>query len=127
MSSLPAPARIVLLEKDLVETFCRSSGPGGQNVNKVNTAVTLLHKPSGLSVRVEDSRSQEQNRAIARERLAERLTSRETERKAALRHESELRRRRRAVKFRPRGVKEKILEGKKRRSVVKKMRRPDSD
>ena len=47
-----------LPEGDLEETFARSSGPGGQNVNKVATAVTLRHRPSGMSVTVQDSRSQ---------------------------------------------------------------------
>src|SRR5436853_6344947 len=58
-----------LNEADLEETFARSSGPGGQHVNKVSTAVTLRHRPSGMSVTVQDSRSQATNRRIARERL----------------------------------------------------------
>lgn len=61
-----------LSDKDLVERFCRSGGKGGQNVNKVNTAVQLVHKPSGIAVRVE-TRNQGQNRRIARERLQEKL------------------------------------------------------
>jgi protein subunit release factor B len=111
-----------LQEKDLVETFCRSGGPGGQNVNKVNTAVILLHRPTGVSVRVQSSRSQEQNRTEARERLAERLRRAEEERVAARRDASEKKARRRRAKFRPRGLKEKILKGKKVRSAIKKSR-----
>ncbi len=109
-------------EKDLVETFCRSGGPGGQNVNKVSTAVLLLHRPTGVSVRVQDSRSQDQNRALARERLAERLRNAEQERVAARRDASEKKARRRRAKFRPRGLKEKILKAKKVRSAIKKTR-----
>ncbi len=62
-------ARLGLRDVDLKETFARSGGPGGQNVNKVATAVTLRHRPSGISVTAQDSRSQAQNRKLARERL----------------------------------------------------------
>ena len=57
-----------VLESELEEIFARSGGPGGQNVNKVSTAVTLRHLPSGLRVTVQDSRSQaSQSQARARE------------------------------------------------------------
>ncbi|WP_062061842.1 peptide chain release factor H [Aquimarina longa] len=56
-------------EKDIVYKTMRSSGPGGQNVNKVNSAVRAIHQPTGIHVVVMDSRSQHQNRKIAIERL----------------------------------------------------------
>jgi peptide chain release factor len=56
-------------EKDVVFETCRSSGPGGQNVNKVETAVRGLHRPSGIQVIAMDSRSQLQNRKLCWERL----------------------------------------------------------
>ncbi len=58
---------------------CRSSGPGGQHVNRRSTAVRAIHLPSGISVRVERSRSQRQNRQSALERLGVRLAAQQAE------------------------------------------------
>ena len=60
-------------EVDLEETFMRSSGPGGQHVNKTSTCVRLCHRPTGLSVKVQRSRSQGLNRFLARRLLADRV------------------------------------------------------
>jgi peptide chain release factor len=60
-------------EEDLEETFIRSSGPGGQHVNKTSTCVRLVHRPTGLSVKVQESRSQGLNRFLARRLLADRV------------------------------------------------------
>src|SRR3981081_1882536 len=67
----------------LEEVFARSGGPGGQNVNKVSTAVTLRHLPTGVSVTVQDSRSQAFNRKLARERLFDAIKRRRQEARAA--------------------------------------------
>jgi hypothetical protein len=61
----PRLAKIGVRPGDLTETFTRSGGAGGQNVNKVATAVLLVHRPSGVSVRCTQERSQGQNRLIA--------------------------------------------------------------
>src|SRR5437764_2726235 len=85
-----------ILESELEESFARSGGPGGQNVNKVSTAVTLRHVPSGISVTVQDSRSQAINRKLARARLLEAIVKDQEAKRAADIAERERARRRRS-------------------------------
>ena len=119
-------ARLRIFEEDLEESFARSSGPGGQNVNKVSTSVRLLHRPTGLAVTVQDSRSQALNRRLARERLLDAIERMRREKQEA--KKSAAAKIRRQKSKRPRGLKERILETKKRRGAVKKWRgRVDSD
>ena len=112
----PAPLR----DEDLRESFARSSGPGGQHVNKVSTAVTLTHLPTGLSVTVSDSRSQSMNRKIARERLSKKLEEHREARRLQARAATAKARRQKAR--RSPGEKRKLVEGKRRRSEIKKGR-----
>src|SRR5467141_151949 len=107
-------------EADLHETFARSSGPGGQNVNKVATAVTLRHSPSGISVTVQDSRSQAMNRKLARQRLLDTIEQAQRKKQAAEIAERERVRRRKSP--RPAALKRKILESKRKRGDLKKQR-----
>lgn len=113
-------ARLGLRADDIEESFARSSGPGGQHVNKVSTAVTLRHAPSGVAVTVQDSRSQAMNRQIARERLLQTLEEARRAEKAAQRSDQE--KIRRQNRPRPRGVKRRMVDNKKKRGVVKKLR-----
>jgi protein subunit release factor B len=62
-----------LSENDVEEKFVRSSGPGGQKVNKSSTCVHLKHHPSGLAVKMQKSLTQKLNRYYARKRLCELL------------------------------------------------------
>lgn len=63
--------KLNLKESDLDEKFVRSSGKGGQKVNKTSSCVYLKHRPSGLEVKVSRERSQNLNRFLARRLLAE--------------------------------------------------------
>jgi protein subunit release factor B len=69
-------AALGVREDDLLEKFVRSSGPGGQNVNKTSTAVYIKHLPTGIEVRSQEARSQGLNRYSARKKLAELLEAR---------------------------------------------------
>jgi len=90
-----------LLESDIEEKFVRSSGAGGQKVNKTSTCVHLKHIPSGLAVKVQKSRSQGLNRYYARKQMCELLENKllgkespEAKRKEKIRKQKDRRRRR---------------------------------
>lgn len=109
-----------LNEAELEEIFERSSGPGGQNVNKTSTKVILRHIPTGISITVQDTRSQAQNRELARERLLQALNDREQRKKQEAKHARE--KLRRQKRKRPARVKARMLETKRRRGSLKRER-----
>jgi protein subunit release factor B len=109
---------------DFHENFSRSSGPGGQNVNKVSTAVELMHAPSGTSVRAQDSRFQGINRALARARLLEQFTAKREEQR--LSRLATISKARRQKAKRSRTTKRKMIESKRHRAAIKQNRRATS-
>ena len=114
--------RLGVQERDFEEHFVRSSGPGGQNVNKVSSCVVLRHRPSGLEVRCQQERSQALNRFLARRVLLERLEAKRLgELSAEARRIAKIRRQKRK---RSRRAKEKLLRDKRLRTEKKSMRGP---
>jgi protein subunit release factor B len=65
--------RLGVREEEFRESFVRSSGPGGQKVNKTSSCVQLLHLPTGLTVKCQQERSQSLNRFLARRLLLDRI------------------------------------------------------
>jgi peptide chain release factor 1 len=84
---LPEPPETVvrLDERDLDETTMRGSGAGGQHRNKTDSAVRLVHRPTGIVVRAESERDQSQNRRTARAVLRAKLWELETSRASGAR------------------------------------------
>jgi peptide chain release factor len=109
-------------EEDLDERFVRSSGSGGQNVNKVSTCVVLRHLPTGVGVKCQRERSQALNRFLARRELLDKLEARQRGVvEAAAAERSRIRRQKRK---RSRRAKEKILAAKRLHGEKKAARRP---
>jgi protein subunit release factor B len=119
--------RLGIFEKDLVEKFIRSSGHGGQNVNKTATCVYLKHIPTQIEVKCQKERSQGLNRYYARKTLADKIEA------VIMRRESkkqqEIAKIRRQKRKRSKRAKEKMLVDKRKQSQKKAARqfRPSAD
>lgn len=118
-------AEASVFEDDLEESFILGGGPGGQKTNKTSSVVRLSHEPSGVAVKVGESRSREDNRWLARRMLAETILEREHRRKSAARQARE--KVRRQKRRRSRRQKQKMLADKHARSEVKALRKRVSE
>ena len=114
--------RLGVRDEDLDETFVRSGGRGGQNVNKVATCVVLVHRPTGIQVKCQSERSQALNRYRARVLLADKLDRRI--RGAASAEAQRIAKLRRQKRRRSQRAKEKMLQAKHARAEVKALRSP---
>jgi peptide chain release factor len=115
-------ASLGVREADIEESFVRSGGHGGQNINKVATCVMLLHRPSGVAVKCQETRQQGLNRFIARRLLLDKIEELQTGRVAAQR--AEIEKIRRQKRRRSRRAKNKMLADKAHHSAKKAARRP---
>jgi protein subunit release factor B len=114
-------AALDIREADLEESFVRSGGHGGQNVNKVSTCVMLLHRPSGLQVKCQATRQQGLNRFLARQLLLDKIEALRRRRVDAERARRE--KARRQKRPRSRRAKERMLADKSHRAAKKSFRR----
>ncbi len=112
-----------LRKEDVLESFVRSSGPGGQNVNKVSTCVELVHTPTSIRVKCQKYRTQIQNREEAWRLLQETIDNKYLEEIKALKQRKEkFRRQNRKPSL---NAKKRMFETKKKRSTKKENRRKD--
>ena len=115
-------AALGVSEADIEESFVRSGGHGGQNVNKSATCVMLLHRPTGLQVKCQTTRQQGLNRFLARRLLLDKIEARQKGYVAAQR--ARIEKIRRQKRRRSRRAKERMLADKARHAFKKEARRP---
>ena len=117
--------RLQITEADLVEKFILGSGKGGQNLHKTASTVYLKHLPSSLEIKCQYSRSRDDNRYFARERLCEKLHVIISDEKT--KEQQRIEKVKRQKKRRSRRVKQKMLDEKFKQGQLKRLRKkPDT-
>jgi protein subunit release factor B len=109
-------------EQDIEERFVRSSGAGGQKINKTSTCVMLHHRPSGVRVKCQSERSQARNRALARRILLDKIEAGIKGAQAA--EQRQIARLRRQQRARSRRARLKMLAEKRQQAEKKALRAP---
>ena len=107
-------------EQDIDEHFVRSSGAGGQKVNKTSTCVMLLHRPTGIQVKCQKERSQALNRFLARRLLLDKIEKKLSRTRTEA--EQKIAKIRRQKRKRSRRAKLRLLADKRHRSELKSLR-----
>ena len=108
-------------ECDLEETFVRYGGHGGQNVNKTSTCVMLVHRPSGVQVKCQETRQQGLNRTLARRLLLDKLEA--VQKRRAIAERDRVEKIRRQKRKRSKSAKNRMLADKAHQSGKKAARR----
>ena len=117
--------KLKISEAELEERFIRGSGKGGQKINKTSSCVQLIHKPSGIDVKCQQSRLQASNRYFARRDLCDKLEGKILGIKSKKLQERE--KIRRQKRRRSRRAKNKMLDAKHKQAEKKALRRPVKD
>ncbi|KAJ5180224.1 peptide chain release factor-like protein [Penicillium capsulatum] len=106
----PLPPRLQINDADVTISYLKGTGPGGQKINKTNSAVQISHKPSGIVVKCQATRSRSQNEKIARQLLADKVEHQEKGEKSRVAMKAEAARKKKASKMKKANRKYRALD-----------------